>query len=97
MHPLEDFAEVFGHFLHMADTLQTAEAFGLISDEPVVRPVEAPLAEVIARTWLPLTKGLNQINRSMGRSDLYPFVLAAASDHETCFSLPTSSPRLSTA
>jgi hypothetical protein len=25
---------------------------------------------------LPLTKGLNQINRSMGRPDLYPFVLA---------------------
>ena len=25
MHPLEDFAEVFGHFLHIADTLQTAE------------------------------------------------------------------------
>jgi hypothetical protein len=27
MHPLEDFAEVFGHFLHIADTLQTAEEF----------------------------------------------------------------------
>jgi hypothetical protein len=77
MHPLEDFAEVFGHFLHIADTLQTAEEFGLISDEPVARPVEAPMAEVIAQTWLPLTKGLNQINRSMGRADLYPFVLAA--------------------
>jgi hypothetical protein len=24
-----------------------------------------------------LTKGLNQINRSMGKADLYPFVLAA--------------------
>ena len=33
MHPLEDFAEVFGHFLHIADTLQTAEEFGLISNE----------------------------------------------------------------
>ena len=77
MHPLEDFAEVFGHFLHIADTLQTAEEFGLISDEPVARPLEAPMAEVIAQTWLPLTKGLNQINRSMGRADLYPFVLAA--------------------
>jgi hypothetical protein len=31
---------------------------------------------VVAQTWLPLTKGLNQINRSMGKSDLYPFVLA---------------------
>ena len=30
---------------------------------------------MIAGSWLPLTKGLNQINRSMGRDDLYPFVL----------------------
>ena len=76
MHPLEDFAEVFGHFLHIADTLQTVQEFGLMGDEERVDPLEAPMAEVIARTWLPLTKGLNQINRSMGRSDLYPFVLA---------------------
>ena len=33
-------------------------------------------AEVVTGTWLPLAKGLNQINRSMGRADLYPFVLA---------------------
>jgi hypothetical protein len=81
MHPLEDFAEVFGHFLHIADTLQTAEEFGLISDEAAVRPlaapmVEVPMSEIIAGTWLPLTRGLNQINRSMGKPDLYPFVLA---------------------
>jgi hypothetical protein len=76
MHPLEDFAEVFGHFLHVADTLQTAQEFGLLPDEQRVGPLETPMAELIARTWLPLTKGLNQINRSMGRPDLYPFVLA---------------------
>jgi hypothetical protein len=76
MHPLEDFAEVFGHFLHIADTLQTAKEFGLISEDPALSPLDAPMAGVIGRTWLPLTKGLNQINRSMGRSDLYPFVLA---------------------
>jgi hypothetical protein len=76
MHPLEDFAEVFGHFLHIADTLQTAQEFGLIANEEGIGPLETPMAELIARTWLPLTKGLNQINRSMGRPDLYPFVLA---------------------
>jgi hypothetical protein len=76
MHPLEDFAEVFGHFLHIADTLQTAQEFGLSADEQGIGPLETPMAELIARTWLPLTKGLNQINRSMGRPDLYPFVLA---------------------
>ena len=35
------------------------------------------MAELIRETWLPLTKGLNQINRSMGKPDLYPFVLGA--------------------
>jgi hypothetical protein len=76
MHPFEDFAEVFGHFLHIADSLQTAQEFGLIADVERVDPLETPMAELLARTWLPLAKGLNQINRSMGRSDLYPFVLA---------------------
>jgi hypothetical protein len=33
------------------------------------------MAQVVAETWLPLSKGLNQINRSMGKPDLYPFVL----------------------
>jgi hypothetical protein len=91
MHPLEDFAEVFGHFLHIADTLQTAVEFGLmsqpelggeasslqgISAKPRIGLLQIPIADVIARIWLPLTKGLNQINRSMGKPDLYPFVLA---------------------
>jgi hypothetical protein len=28
--------------------------------------------------WLPLAWSLNMVNRSMGRDDLYPFVLAPA-------------------
>jgi hypothetical protein len=28
--------------------------------------------------WLPLAWALNMVNRSMGRDDLYPFVLSAA-------------------
>ena len=27
-------------------------------------------------TWLPLSVALNQVNRSMGKDDLYPFVLS---------------------
>jgi hypothetical protein len=30
MHPFEDFAETFGHHLHISDTLETARAYGLI-------------------------------------------------------------------
>jgi hypothetical protein len=73
MHPLEDFAEVFAHYLHISDALQTAAEFGLL---PGDASRGRGFAEVVAGTWLPLTKGLNQINRSMGRDDLYPFVLA---------------------
>ena len=97
MHPLEDFAEVFGHFLHIADTLQTAGEFGLLpqpdqrdnafSTRGTARKLrksllERPMAEVVGETWLPVSKGLNQINRSMGKPDLYPFVLAAAGDRK---------------
>ena len=91
MHPLEDFAEVFGHFLHIADTLQTAGELGLLprpeqhssnafstsgsSRKLRASLLERPMAQVVPETWLPLSKGLNQINRSMGKPDLYPFVL----------------------
>jgi hypothetical protein len=94
MHPLEDFAEVFGHLLHIADTLQTAAELGLLpqpdhsgpdasaahelAEKPRIGLLQTPMAELIAATWLPLTKGLNQINRSMGKPDLYPFVLGEA-------------------
>jgi hypothetical protein len=83
MHPLEDFAEVFAHFLHITDTLQTAAAYGVML--PAGLPVRDPralaaasTADVISSAWIPLAKGLNQINRSMGRPDLYPFVLGPA-------------------
>jgi hypothetical protein len=35
------------------------------------KPFQAILAD-----WLPLTYALNAVNRSMGRDDLYPFVLS---------------------
>ena len=33
--------------------------------------------EAIVADWLPLSLALNQLNRSMGNDDLYPFVLPA--------------------
>jgi hypothetical protein len=35
-----------------------------------------PFGKLLA-DWLPLTYALNAINRSLGRDDLYPFVLSA--------------------
>jgi hypothetical protein len=79
MHPAEDWAETFAHYLHIRDTLDTAAAFGMA---PAGSTLESPLPgevgfDQIIDWWLPLSWALNQINRSMGHQDLYPFVLPA--------------------
>jgi hypothetical protein len=86
MHPWEDWAETFAHYLHIVDTLETARAYGL-----ALRPNAASgasLPDLTARRldfddfddliggWFPLTSALNSLNRSMGLPDLYPFVLS---------------------
>ncbi|SDI88267.1 hypothetical protein SAMN05444157_0623 [Frankineae bacterium MT45] len=77
MHPAEDWAETFAHYLHIRDTIDTAAAFGLA---PAGATVDKPLAgssgfDRIIELWLPLAWALNMLNRSMGHPDLYPFVL----------------------
>ncbi|MET3806441.1 hypothetical protein ABIB25_003456 [Nakamurella sp. UYEF19] len=80
MHPAEDWAETFAHYLHIRDTIDTAAAFGIA---PAGATVDRPMAgdagfDRIIELWLPLSWALNMINRSMGHSDLYPFVLPPA-------------------
>ncbi len=76
MHPSEDWAETFAHYLHIRDTLQTASAYRLrVEGEGRVDPQSASFDDVL-EAWLPLTYALNAVNRSMGRDDLYPFVLS---------------------
>ena len=87
MHPAEDWAETFAHYLHMRDTSQTAASYGLelhgpdlpTGDAFAASPGDAPATfyEIVA-AWLSLSYALNAISRSMGRDDLYPFVLAPA-------------------
>ena len=89
MHPYEDWAETFAHYLHIMDTLQTADSFGLgatITPSPgrrlqqtAVRATGPGTSESFGQVvddWLELSYALNQVNRSMGHDDLYPFVLA---------------------
>lgn len=94
MHPAEDWAETFAHLLHITGTLETADAYGLRLDPKAldvwttanleagrthVRP-EAAAGSLRDRldVWLPLTYALNAVNRAMGDTDLYPFVLTDA-------------------
>ena len=88
MHPFEDWAETFAHYLHILDTLQTADSFGLgthtiggpgrphRTGAHATRPDGTHSFDDVVHRWLELSYALNQINRSMGHGDLYPFVLA---------------------
>ncbi|MES1205667.1 MAG: putative zinc-binding metallopeptidase [Pseudomonadota bacterium] len=85
MHPWEDWAETWAHYLHMVDTLETARSFGLVLRPKPLGGSEVP--EVVTRrldfadfgdlmdAWVPLTLALNSLNRSMGLPDPYPFVV----------------------
>ncbi|MGW4371669.1 zinc-binding metallopeptidase family protein [Nocardia takedensis] len=77
MHPAEDWAETFAHYLHIRDTLDTAAAFGIApSGASLDRPQLGRAGfDKIIDLWLPLAWSLNMVNRSMGHPDLYPFVL----------------------
>ena len=59
-HPWEDFAETFAHYLHIVDTLETAEAFGVeVHPRNVVRggralrprSTSSPIARAASRPW----------------------------------------------
>ncbi|WP_438020433.1 putative zinc-binding metallopeptidase [Sorangium sp. So ce315] len=88
MHPWEDWAETWAHYLHMMDTVDTALSFGIHADD-VELDVEPWGADALWRpddpgarsflgfvnAWVELTAVLNEMSRSMGQHDFYPFVL----------------------
>ncbi len=83
MHPWEDWAETFAHYLHIDSGLVTAGSIGLAVDEPAlsagreawVTRDHVSIGEMVQK-WLGLTLALNAMARSIGQSDLYPFVLS---------------------
>lgn len=77
MHPAEDWAETFAHYLHIRDTLDTAAAFGFApANASYQQRVLGPSGfDTMIQMWLPLSWSLNMVNRSMGKGDLYPFML----------------------
>jgi hypothetical protein len=89
MHPWEDWAETWAHYLHIVDTLETARSYGMaLRPQPVGLPKPPRDLSVTAQrldfddfedllgAWFPLTFALNSLNRGMGLPDLYPFVLS---------------------
>jgi hypothetical protein len=83
MHPWEDWAETWAHYLHMHDTLETAKSHGVavqIPDGSGERMATDTLVfrdfDALAASWQALTVTLNSLSRSMGLPDTYPFVLS---------------------
>lgn len=89
VHPWEDWAESFAHYLHVVDSLDTALRFGLRGEdvEQAVEPFtiddlydpntpDAQRVILLVNSWVQLTTVLNELARSMGQHDFYPFVMS---------------------
>ena len=89
VHAWEDWAESWAHYLHVVDSLDTALSFGLRGEdvEAKVEPFTvqdlydpaAPDAQRVislVNAWLQLTTVLNELARSMGQHDFYPFIMS---------------------
>jgi len=77
LHPWEDWAETWAHYLHIVDTCETAAGFGLTvaTAEPTASATDF---DKLLSSWLPLACAVNSINRGMGLPDLYPFIITDA-------------------
>ncbi|MGS0756587.1 putative zinc-binding metallopeptidase, partial [Roseateles sp. GG27B] len=89
VHPWEDWAECWAHYLHMRDTVDTAVSYGLSINSSQLEftpfklnvlylPEHASAPHFLAflNHWTQLTMLLNGMTRAMGQPDFYPFVLA---------------------
>lgn len=78
-HPHEDWAETVAHLLHLTDIADSFVAGGLSASQlPSADwdPYAEADAERLIHTAAALAVGVNHVNRAMGLSDLYPFVLS---------------------
>ena len=84
-HPFEDWAETWAHHLHMVDTLETAQSFGFGRADRFDAPILGRPFDQLFTTWIELTITLNEMNRSMGLPDAYPFQIGAGAKTKLAF------------
>jgi hypothetical protein len=91
MHPWEDWAETWAHYLHMMDAVDTAQGFGMSGHDTGLdytpfppdtlydpNHSSAPAFLAFVNTWIELAGMLNELSRAMGQPDFYPFTLPPA-------------------
>ena len=89
MHPWEDWAETWAHYMHVIDSLGTALGYGIDPEhdggrtrpfglEALYAPQdpEADRFLHLLNAWRRMTELLNELARSMGQPDFYPFVIS---------------------
>ncbi len=90
VHPWEDWAETWAHYLHIVDTVETSKAFGWSKEAVPIAFTPFTLPDLQAKpskksedflhtlnTWSKFSPALNEIGVSLGHRNLYPFVLNA--------------------
>lgn len=86
MHPWEDWAETWAHYMHIIDTLDTAANYNiqlglakknLAKENQTLASADEKSFNRVLETWMEFAVILNSLNRSMGLQDAYPFVLSA--------------------
>lgn len=89
MHPWEDWAETWAHYLHVVDTMGTALGFGLeaedidgrvtpFASEDLYAPDDPGASSFLTllNSWIEVIMVLNELARSMGQPDFYPFIMS---------------------
>jgi len=88
-HPWEDWAETWAHYLHVSDSMGTALGFGLDATDLEARTTPFVLDDLHApdhpgaarfllllNSWIEMIMVINELARSMGHPDFYPFVMS---------------------
>lgn len=88
VHPGEDWAECWAHYMHVRDTVGTAQSFGLSIDQAqleftlftldaLYQPEHPDAEEFLAffNHWIRLATLLNEMSSAMGQPGFYPFAL----------------------
>ena len=91
MHPWEDWAETWAHYLHIIDGVETASDFGWHSQDVPIPFTPFSAADIglakgetdprflkLVNSWAKLAPALNEIALSLGQGHLFPFVFTAA-------------------
>jgi hypothetical protein len=79
-HPWEDWAETFAHFLHIVSALDSVAGLPLSLESRALEMLRDPYLEsdfsALLASWTHLAYSLNELNRSLGLGDAYPFKLS---------------------